>query len=147
VNEAESKSESQRPIWRFYVTFFLALATEGLIVEGIHLLCDWAHVGYLALPVALVGFIVVGQRLAVAEIRDTEVGQNFRDPILWFACRLQRWLQWAGFFVNACLLGTVAAGAALKQTGSPHGQRMAWLAAILFAGLWVPLIMYVPGLA
>ena len=145
---ATRKANATTGVWVFYVSFFALLGAEGAIVAGIVAVARWIGVPWLGVPwlgpwAAWLIFIAGGFGLGMFELKATITAQKMRDPVLIACCWLQRKLGALGYLVNAVVIGgSPGSAVALKQTGSSHATALTFLAALLFASVWVPLFVF-----
>jgi hypothetical protein len=131
-------------VWVFYVVFVLLLAFEGVIVGAVLAVARSMHHPGAGPWAAWALFVVGGSLLGLIELRAIRPQQRMRDPLLRACCWLQRHLGIAGYLLNAVIIGGAPGSAvALVQTEHPHRRAFTYLAAVLFASVWVPLFVLV----
>jgi hypothetical protein len=131
-------------VWVFYLVFVTMLAAEGGVVAAVLAAArSMRHPG-VGPWAAWALFIAGGTVLGLVELRAIRPRQRMRDPVLRACCWLQRRLGTFGYLVNALVIGGAPGSAvALVQTEHPHRRRLTYLAAVLFASVWVPLFVWV----
>ena len=131
-------------VWIFYVVFLVLLAFEGAVVGAVLAASRTLHHPGAGPWAAWVLFIIGGSLLGLVELRAIRPQQQMRDPLLRACCWLQRHLGVTGFLVNAVIIGGAPGSAvALVQTDHPRRRGLTYLAAVLFASVWVPLFVLV----
>jgi hypothetical protein len=131
-------------VWIFYVVFVVLLAFEGVIVGAVLALARSMHHPGAGPWAAWALFVVGGSLLGLIELRAIRPQQRMRDPLLRACCWLQRHLGITGYLVNAVIIGGAPGSAvALVQTEHPRRRTLTYLAAVLFASVWVPLFVLV----
>jgi hypothetical protein len=139
-----NSNSTNRGVWIFYVAFFGLLVGEGLIVGAVIAISRAMHIeGYGGL-IAWLLFVLGGAALGWIELRSIRPAQKMRDPVLRACCWLQGRFGVPGYLVNALFIGGAPGSAiALTQTSNPHRHSLTFLAAVLFASLWVPIFVLV----
>jgi hypothetical protein len=131
-------------VWIFYVVFVALLAFEGAVVGGVVEVARSLHHPAIGPWAAWVLFVVGGSLLGLVELRAIRPQQRMRDPLLRACCWLQRRWGAFGYLVNAVIIGGAPGTAvALVQTDHPRRRELTYLAAVLFATVWVPLFVLV----
>ena len=131
-------------VWIFYAVFAVLLVFEGAVVGAALAAARSLHHPAAGPWVAWALFVTGGTLLGFVELRAIRPEQRMRDPLLRACCWLQRRLGIAGYAVNAVIIGGAPGSAvALVQTGHPHRRGLTFLAAVLFASVWVPLFVLV----
>jgi hypothetical protein len=131
-------------VWIFYMIFVAMLAGEGLAVDLILHAARGLGIPGIGAWIAWGLFVLGGAGLGEVELRTIRPRAVLRDPVLRLCCWLQRRFGLAGFVVNAGIIGG-APGAAVALTHVDQRQRrvLTWLAAFIFASVWVPLFVTV----
>jgi hypothetical protein len=131
-------------VWIFYVVFVLLLGFEGVIVGAVLAVARSMHHPSAGPWAAWALFVIGGTLLGLVELRAIRPQQRMRDPLLRACCWLQRHLGIPGYLVNALIIGGAPGSAvALVQTEHPRRHALTYLAAVLFASVWVPLFVLV----
>ena len=131
-------------VWIFYAVFLVLLVFEGVVVGAVLAAARSLHHPSAGPWAAWAVFVVGGTLLGFLELRAIRPQQRMRDPLLRACCWLQRHKGIAGYTVNAVIIGGAPGSAvALVQTGHPHRRGLTFLAAVLFASVWVPLFVLV----
>jgi hypothetical protein len=131
-------------VWIFYAVFVVLLACEGIVVGAVIAAARSMHHPSAGPLAAWALFVVGGTLLGLLELRAIRPQQRMRDPVLRACCWLQRHLGITGYLVNALIIGGAPGSAvALVQTEHPRRRELTFLAAVLFASLWVPLFVLV----
>lgn len=140
----ESATRERNGVVIFYVMFVLMLGLEGAIVHGIdagasHFRTQGAG-PYLAWSL----FVLGGGFLGLLELHSVNSDRKLKDPILRTCCYLQSRFGPAGYLLNAMFLGgSPGVAIALKKSGSRHQLAATFLAAVLFASVWVPIYVLI----
>jgi hypothetical protein len=128
----------------FYAAFIALLIGEGALARAITALAAVVGAGPEGPFIAWALFVVGGCLLGMFELRAFSTERPLRDPILRLCCSLQRRFGVAGFLVNAAVLGGAPGTAvALKKAGRPHPAAKTFLAAVVFATVWIPLYLWI----
>jgi hypothetical protein len=137
-------ASSNRGVWIFYVAFIGLLIGESLIVGAVLAIARALHIADYGPWLAWFLFVLGGSVLGWIELSAIRPAQKMRDPVLRACCWLQRRRGVPGYLINALLIGGAPGSAvALTHTSDPHRRGLTFLAAVLFASLWVPLFVFV----
>lgn len=143
MDDAPAMSRWER-ITPYVIVGVLSVAQGALVAFLVKVVAPWLGApGWL---VAWVAFVIGGFALGVRHLIVVHEGEVFTDPIPRFCCWSQRRLHAAGFVINTLLLGSMGASIALKREGYPHRGVLSFVAALLYASVWIPLYLTVPFL-
>lgn len=129
-----------------YVTVVIAICTQGALVAAIE---NYVAPYWLGMPdagpwIAWLLFVIGGYALGLIALRTVHQGEPLSDPLHRVCSWMQRRLGLAGFALNSLVMGSMGACIGLKHQGCGHLRLQGFVAALLFATLWIPLYLLVP---
>jgi len=124
------------------VLFVTQAALVAFIVKVIAR--DWLQVPNFGPWLAWLLFIIGGFAIGVVELHVVHEGEVLTDPLAQFCCWSLRRLHTIGFIINSLMLGSMGASIALKREGYSHREVRSFIAAVLYASVWIPLYLMVP---